>query len=242
MHVLLLGANSDTGIALAHQFAGKDGADLYLASRDMQELEKHVSDIQLRYQVKARACYFDVTDTAAHGQFYQSFAPKPDIAVLSLGYLGNQLLGQKDFNEAEKIIDTNFTGAVSVLEIIAADFEMRKHGTIIIFCSVAGERGRKSNYLYGSAKAGLIAYASGLRNRLFSSGVHVVTVMPGFVDTKMTSGMELPAPLLAEPGQVAADIHRMYKRKNVIYSKRIWQVIMLAVRNIPEPLFKRLNL
>ena len=129
------------------------------------------------------------------------------------------------------------------METIAADFEQRNEGTICGISSVAGERGRKSNYLYGSAKAGFSEYLSGLRNRLAKSNVHVVTVKPGFIDTKMTEGMPLPAPLTAQPEQVAKDIFKAcMKKKNVIYTLWMWRWIMAIIRNIPEPIFKKLDL
>ena len=129
------------------------------------------------------------------------------------------------------------------MNIIANDFEQRRSGTIIGISSVAGDRGRQSNYLYGSAKAALTTYLSGLRNRLARSNVHVVTVKPGFVRTKMTSGLALPGPLTAKPERVAADIFDAYqKRGDQLYTLWPWRYLMFIIRNIPEPVFKRLRL
>lgn len=242
MHVLILGANSDIGLALAHRFAGAAGTDIYLASRDRDEMEKNEVDLSVRYRVAVKSYYFDATDYGSHAAFYSQLDPKPDVVVLAFGYLGEQAKGQEDFDEAKRILDTNLTGAMSILELVAADFEARKSGTIIVLSSVAGERGRKTNYLYGAAKGGLTTYASGLRNRLFAAGVRVLTVLPGFVRTKMTRGMPLPQALTANPDQAAAEIFRAYRRRDVIYTKKIWRLVMFVIRCIPEWLFKRMNL
>jgi len=163
--------------------------------------------------------------------------------VAAFGYLGDQDKAQSDFQEAQKIIQTNFTGAVSILEIVATDFEHRGRGFIIGMGSVAGERGRQSNYVYGAAKGALGTYLSGLRNRLCKRGVQVITVLPGFIDTKMTRGMGLPALLTATPQQVAADIFAAYRKsKNTIYTRWFWRWIMTVIKSIPEPIFKRLSL
>ncbi len=242
MNVLILGANSEIALALAHLFARKDKADLFLASRGIDELGKNCKDIAIRYQVRAEPLFFDALDYSGHHDFYQNLPAEPDVVVLAFGYLGSQKKGQVDFVEAKKIVESNYLGAVSILEIIAADFEKRKTGKIIILSSVAGDRGRKKNYLYGSAKAGLTTYASGLRNGLFASNVKVLTVLPGFVKTKMTYGMDLPEKLLAEPEQVARDIYKSVAKKDVIYTKKIWRLIMAVIRAIPEFQFKKTDI
>ena len=160
-----------------------------------------------------------------------------------MGYLGDQERAEQEAEEARLIFDTNYTGITSLLDVVARDYESKQEGTIIGISSVAGERGRKSNYYYGSAKAAFSSYLSGLRNRLHSSGVHVVTVKPGFVDTQMTEGMDLPKPLTAKPSQVAQSIYKAYnKKKNTIYVLWPWRWIMLIIKNIPEWQFKKMNL
>jgi len=243
MNLLILGANSDIGQETARQFAFHEKANLILGSRNQEELAKQAQDISLRYGVKARACFFDALDYESHASFYRGLDPKPDGVVAAFGLLGNQSAAQRDFREARKIIETNYLGAVSILEIVAADFETRGHGFIIGLSSVAGLRGRQSNYIYGSAKGGLAIYLSGLRNRLHRSGVRVITVLPGFVRTKMTEDMEFPDLLVSEPAAVAEDIYQAYKKgKDVIYSKWLWRWIMLLIRFTPEAVFKRLKL
>jgi short-subunit dehydrogenase len=145
--------------------------------------------------------------------------------------------------ETLKTIQTNYTGAVSILNIIAQDFAGRKSGAIAGISSVAGERGRQSNYIYGSAKAGFTAYLSGLRNSLYKDNVHVLTVLPGFVYTKMTENLDLPKLLTANPADVASAVYTgIKKKKNVIYVKWFWRWIMYIIKAIPESIFKRKQL
>jgi decaprenylphospho-beta-D-erythro-pentofuranosid-2-ulose 2-reductase len=243
MHILILGANSDVAWAVAQKFAKEEKASFFLASRDLKLLEKRAQDLRVRYQVEAQPLYFEATAYETHARFYDSLQPKPDGVVLAFGYLGDQAKAQEDFREAQKIIDVNFVGAASILEVIARDFESRGHGFIIGLSSVAGERGRQSNYFYGAAKGALALYLGGLRNRLHRRGVRVLTVLPGFVATKMTEHLELPARLLALPEEVAEDVYRGYRKgKEIIYSKGLWKWIMWVIKAIPEKVFKRLKL
>ncbi|NKB25133.1 MAG: SDR family oxidoreductase [Kiritimatiellae bacterium] len=240
--VLILGATSDIAKALANEYA-QHGYDLYLATRQSDRLDPDIKDISIRYQVNVKAFEFDATAFETHASFYNELDPQPDGVICVFGYLGDQKKGEKMFSEAHKIIDVNHTGAISILEKIAADFEHQKRGFIIGISSVAGDRGRQSNYLYGSAKAGFSAYLSGLRNRLFKSGIHVLTVKPGFVATKMTASLKLPPFLTAQPDTTAKAIYKAHiKKKDVLYVTGIWWWIMTFIRYIPEPIFKRLGL
>ena len=241
-NVLILGATSDVAQALAYKFASAR-CNIMLAARDATRLTAVASDLQIRYGVEAQTVEFDALKYDSHAEFYRGLGPRPDVVICVFGYLGSQPTAQSEFDEAEKIINTNYTGAVSILNIVANDFEARREGTIIGISSVAGDRGRQSNYIYGSAKAALTAYLSGLRNRLARSNVHVVTVKPGFIRTKMTAGMPLPGPVTAQPGQVASDIFGAYQKgSNQVYTLWMWRFIMLIIRHIPESLFKRLKL
>ncbi|MEN6487175.1 MAG: SDR family oxidoreductase [Syntrophobacteraceae bacterium] len=243
MNLLILGANSDVAQAVARKFAREEKARLTLASRDMEVLEKRARDISLRYEVEAVPVFFDATDYSSHAGFYGSLDPKPDGVVAAFGYLGDQTRAQSDFQEAKRIIETNYLGVVSILEIVAADFEKRGHGFIVGISSVAGERGRQSNYVYGSSKAALTNYLSGLRNRLHRRSVSVMTIIPGFIHTKMTDDMRLPTLLTAEPEDVAQDIHKAFRRhKDIRYTRFFWRWIMAIVKAVPEFAFKRLKL
>lgn len=241
-NLLILGAGSDVGLACAHYFA-KNGFNLMLASRNLEELQKTATDIEIRHEVKAHSTYFDALDFKSHEQFYKNLPLVPDVVISVFGLLGDQPLAEKDFDHAEKIIKSNFTGNVSILGIIANEMEKLKKGTIICVSSVAGERGRKSNYFYGASKAALTAFLSGLRARLFPSNVHVLTVIPGFIQTKMIDGIKTPAPLTAQPEDVAKAIFKGFeKKKNSIYVLAPWRLIMLIIKMIPEFIFKKLNL
>lgn len=241
-YVLIIGAKSDIAKALARKYA-ENGYDLYLAARKSNELEEFSNDINIRTQRTVKCVELDILDYASHQHFYNALEEKPLGVISAVGYLGDQTKAQNEFSEVQKIIDTNYTGVVSLLNIIADDFEERKNGFIVGISSVAGDRGRKSNYFYGSAKAALTAYLSGLRNRLYESQVHVMTVKPGFVATKMTEGMDLPEKLIAQPENVAQDIYQaQQKGKDLLYTKWIWRWIMLIIKAIPEWKFKGMNL
>lgn len=243
MQVLILGGSSDIGLAVSRIFAKNEKTNIYLASRNISLLEKKADDLRLRYNVNAIALEFDVTNYSSHINFYNKLEPKPDIVVCTFGYMGDQNSSQEDFQQVIKIIESNYLGGMSILNIVANDFEKRKSGTIICISSVAGERGRKSNYIYGSSKSALSTYMEGLRHRLFEHGVRVITVLPGFVNTKMTENIELNQMLTAEVDEVASDIFDAYKkRKNKIYTKWFWKYIMFIVRNIPERIFLKTNL
>lgn len=243
MNLLILGANSDVAYAVARQFAAGVKADLFLASRDVALLEKKARDLEIRHDITARALFFDADAPNTHQAFYEALDPKPDGVIVAFGYQGDQSRAQSDFAEAQRIIQTNFMGAVSILEIVAADFQRRGQGFIIGISSVAGERGRQSNYFYGAAKGALSIYLSGLRNRLSKHRVRVITVLPGFIRTKMTQSLPLPDLLTAAPEQAAADIYSAYcKSRDVVYTRWFWRWIMAVIKAIPEPLFKRLSL
>lgn len=241
-YVLIIGAKSDIAKAVARKYA-KEGYNLYLAARKSSELKELANDINIRTKKEVKCVELDILNYSSHHIFYDSLGEKPLGVILTVGYLGKQEKAQSDFEEAKQIIDTNFTGVVSLLNVIVNDFEMRKSGFIIGISSVAGDRGRKSNYIYGSAKAALTVYLSGIRNRLYKANVHVVTVKPGFVETKMTESMDLPKKLTAQPEEVADDIYKaQQKGKNVVYTKWIWRGIMWVIIHLPERIFKKMNL
>lgn len=241
-YILIVGAKSDIAKATAREYA-KQGYDLYLAARDTNDLEAFAKDITVRTQQTVKTIKLDILDYPNHQHFYNGFEEKPVGVITAVGYLGDQEKAQSNFDEAKRIMDTNYTGVISLLNIIANDFEQRKSGFIVGISSVAGDRGRKSNYIYGSAKAAFTAYLSGLRNRLHDAQVQVLTVKPGFVATKMTEGMDLPEKLTARPEAVAKDIYSAQQTgKNVIYTKWIWRYIMFIIKMIPEWKFKGMSL
>ena len=240
--VLILGASSDMAIAIARKFASA-GYQVQLAARKPDQLAPLQSDLQVRYRVDCSLHHFDALDYSSHDAFLASLHPKPDVTVCVFGYLGDPIKARNDWNEANLIIQSNYTGAVSILDKVANEYVAQKKGVIVDISSVAGERGRQSNYHYGSAKAGFTAYLSGLRNRLFHEGVHVVTVQPGFTYTRMTENMRLPKPITGHPSEVADAIYNaVQEKKNVIYVKWMWRWIMCIIRSIPEGIFKKMKM
>lgn len=237
--VLILGATSDIGFAIARKFAAEK-YDIQLAARNPEQLKPSQSDLQIRFGIRCSIHKFDATNFETHSSFYHSLSIKPDIIVYVIGYMNDNEKVTNNWHETLKTINANYTGAVSILNIAAADFSARKFGIIVGVSSVAGNRGRQSNYIYGSAKAGFTAYLSGLRNKLFHDKVHVMTVLPGFVYTKMTAHLTLPKLLTAKPEQVANAIYNgVIRKKNIIYVKWIWKWIMFIVTSIPESIFKK---
>ena len=240
--VLIIGAKSDIAKEVAREYA-KNGYDLYLAGRNIDEMKDFENDIKIRSKADVKLKEFDITNFESHEQFYNSLEPKPLGVIVVAGYMAEQKTCENDWSETLNTINVNFTGAVSILNIIANDMEQNKNGFIVGVSSVAGDRGRKANYIYGSSKAAFSAYLSGLRNRLHESGVKVLTVKPGFVATKMTAKLDLPTKLTAQPEDVAKDIFTaQQKGKDILYTKPIWRVIMMIIKIIPEWKFKGMSL
>ncbi|WP_035262661.1 SDR family oxidoreductase [Actibacterium mucosum] len=240
--VLILGGKSDIGLACAHAFAA-EGHPVWLAARDAGQLEAAKTDMALRHGVEVETFAFDATDIAAHEGFVDGLPALPSVVICAVGAMGEQLDNERDVAKAAQVMRANFEGPATLLGVFANRMEARGSGAIVGISSVAGDRGRATNYIYGSAKAGFTAFLSGLRNRLAGAGVHVVTVRPGFVNTAMTAGMDLPAKLTAEPDELGtAVLNAVRKGRNDIYVRRIWWLVMLIIRNIPEMVFKKLSL
>lgn len=236
--VLILGARSDIGKATAHAFAAL-GHPIQLAARRAETLDADRSDIALRHNVAVTLHEFDALGIPSHASFIDQLPELPEIAICAVGLMGEQTENEQDLERAVQVMRNNYEGPANILAALANRFETRGHGVLVGISSVAGERGRAANYVYGSAKAGFTAFLSGLRNRLAKRGVHVVTVLPGFVATQMTEGMDLPARLTAQPDEVANAILRaVLKEKNIIYVRPVWLLIMTIIRNIPERIFK----
>jgi len=241
--LLLIGATSDIGRAIAGRYA-RAGWSLILAARTLADAEREVGDMATRFAVSARAAVLDVLDLAAAQDFATSLDPLPDTVVSVVGVLGDQGLAERDMAYAALVLRANFEGPALVLGAFAARMAARGEGAIVGVSSVAGERGRASLYVYGSAKAGLSAFLSGLRQSLAGRGVRVVTVKPGYVRTRMTEALRLPGPITAAPAEVAEAVYRAAEqgRGEIIYVRWMWRWIMLVIKLIPEPVFKRLRL
>ena len=240
--VLIIGARSDIGLAVAHRFAAL-GHPVQLAARRVTTLEAEQKDIALRYAVKVSLHELDVLDLTAHEAFFDSLPQLPEVAVCAVGLMGDQVGNEQDQAAAGLVMRSNYLAPAAPFGELANRFDRRGSGTLVGISSVAGERGRATNYVYGSAKAGFTAFLSGLRNRLAKRGVHVVTVLPGFVATRMTDKMDLPARLTVQPAEVAKAITKAVSSKqDVIYVRSIWRLIMTIIRLIPERIFKGMRI
>ena len=242
---LILGAKSAIAQAVARQLS-ESGWDLILAARQPDSLQPFAADVQLRSGQRADLFAFDALNTATHATLPEELHTQYgdfQLAVLVFGYLGDQEKALADTSEMERIISTNYSGAVVLLSHLANYLQtLDRPCGIISITSVAGDRGRQSNYFYGAAKGALALFLQGLRNHLSSSQVHVLTVKPGFVDTPMTADLE-GLFLVAPPQRVAHDIlHAYAKKKDVLYTPWFWRYIMLVIRCIPERIFKKLKL
>lgn len=237
--VLILGARSDIGKALARAYAAQ-GCEVILAARG--DIAADATDLALRTGAKVRAVAFDVTDGDAD-RFFDGMGVVPGTVVMVAGLLGDQAVSAADDKAAQAVMESNYNGPARYLLAAARRMAAVPGACIIGISSVAGERGRASNFVYGSAKAGFTAFLSGLRNAHARTGLHVMTVKPGFVRTQMTAGMKLPPVMTAEPGQVAdAIIRAHHARRDVIYTLGRWRPVMAIIRAIPESVFKRLSL
>lgn len=238
--LLVLGATSDIARATALEFA-RDGWNIFFAGRNIPALERCALDLAVRSQKEVLCFAFDACQNNAVA-LWDSLPCCPDAVLCVVGLLEDQEAARHDVVLAERIVTTNFTGLLPILARAADVYEERGSGLIIGVSSVAGDRGRASNYVYGSAKAGFTMFLSGLRQRLHPKGVQVLTVKPGFVATSMTEGMPLPPLLTAQPEEVARDIiHAVQKKRDIVYSKWFWKWIMRAVCLMPEVVFKKIS-
>jgi decaprenylphospho-beta-D-erythro-pentofuranosid-2-ulose 2-reductase len=242
--ILILGATSAISRSMARLMATQ-GHSLFLASRDEEELSRLACDLFVRHGVRVYSGIVDAEDFGSHQAFVSrvnAVLGPIDGVVCAAGHLGNQPEDSHDGDAARRIADINFTGLVSLLAPIANQMEGRKSGFILGISSVAGDRGRQSNFVYGAAKGAFSLYLQGLRNRLQAAGVRVVTIKLGFVDTAMTYGKP-GLFLVAPPEKVARRLCRLCERAGgVYYVPRFWRLVMFVVRALPEALFKRLKL
>ncbi|MET0125185.1 MAG: SDR family oxidoreductase [Pseudomonas caspiana] len=243
--VLIIGATSAIATACARLWAN-EGSDFFLVARNGDKLEQTAADLKGRGAKVVSLHEMDATDINAHPAMLQSCLRalgQIDVALIAHGTLPDQKVCELDVAVALQEFSNNGTSVIALLTLLANQFETQRCGSLAVISSVAGDRGRPSNYLYGSAKAAVSTFSEGLQARLFKVGVHVLTIKPGFVDTPMTQGLSLPAALLAQPQQVAERIVAGIARKApTLYTPGFWALIMLVIRSIPQPLFKRLNL
>lgn len=244
-NILIIGATSAIAEATARRFAAT-GARFYLVGRNTERLTAIARDLEIRtgQPVLYESLDLDLLDQhpALLERVSQTFGGI-DIALIAHGTLPDQNACQQSVEKTLAAIHTNALSVISLATLLANDFETRGHGTLIAISSVAGDRGRQSNYVYGAAKGMVSLFLQGLRNRLSSQGVQVITVKPGFVDTPMTAAFEKKGLLWAQPDQIAQGIVAAVERgRNEIYLPGFWRWIMLIIQHIPEGIFKRLKL
>lgn len=243
--VIVLGATSSIGQAFARAAAGR-GKDVVLCARDEAEADRSARDLRLRFGVDAAALGFEAAKDAADPLFFERLKERCGGAFegvfLAYGAMEDEPAARSDADAVARTFDTNLVSPAQLLERVARSLEAAGRGWICAVTSVAGDRGRASNYVYGASKAGLQTLLSGLRARLARSGVRVVDVRPGFVDTPLTWGR--PGVFLAAPpSRVARDAMRAIDRdRAVVYTPFFWRAIMTVIRWLPDPIFKRLSL
>ncbi len=243
-HILILGANSFIAQETAKNFA-KNGSDFYLVSRDSEKLEEIKKDLLVRGAGNVQIESLEIASTLNHESFFDNLTSnftELDTVLIAYGSLADQEKAQADAELSLQEIGINYTSVVSILTLLANYFEKKSYGTIAVISSVAGDRGRKKNYVYGSAKAGLSVFLEGLRNRFGKSDIKVLTIKPGFVDTPMTKDFKKGL-LFASAENVGLDIFEaIEKGRDVIYTPFFWRYIMLIIKMIPECIFKKLNI
>jgi len=247
VNVLIVGATSAVAEALARRLVAR-GWNLFLAARNDMLVETLAKDLRVRGGTTVCTGRFNADEFESIAFTWSAaaaaFPSGLDGVVVCHGYLPDERGQLLDGADIRRTIDVNFTSVAVLLGAAAEYFSDRRRGFIAAVSSVAGDRGRQSNFCYGSAKAGLTAYLSGLRNRLHGRNVHVLTIKPGIIDSPMTRGMEMgPKPLVTSPDRVAADIEKaILRRRDTVYTPWFWMPIMAIIGSIPEFVFKRLRL
>lgn len=237
--VLILGARSDMARAIAAEYAQK-GYPIQLAARGKDTLDREASDLTLRYQATVTTYHCDVTDLDAHDDFINDLNDLPGIVVCAVGVLGDQEKDAGDLKASKMIFDANYVGPALLLEKLAAKMVAKGDKSAIIgIGSVAGDRGRAKNYIYGSAKAGFATYLSGMRQKYVDSRLQILTVKPGFVKTAMTAGMDTPGPLTTDAESFAARVVRAQITGKTVYYDFRWRMLMSIICHLPESIFMK---
>jgi len=243
--MLIIGATSAIANACAREWA-EQGCALFLVGRRTEALQQNAADLQARGASAVDCHTLDLLEIDGHAAMLEAAEAALgglDVVLVAHGTLPDQAACEADVQHTLAAFASNAGSPIALLTLIAERMRTQGHGTLAVLTSVAGERGRPSNYVYGSAKAALISFCEGLRARLFRSGVHLIDIRPGFVATPMTQGLDLPQALVAQPDAVAKRIVRGIERRvDVLYVPWFWSLIMRVIRAIPGPVFKRLSL
>jgi decaprenylphospho-beta-D-erythro-pentofuranosid-2-ulose 2-reductase len=240
---LVLGGGSEIAQAIAQALAGDRTRRFVLAARAPARLEGAAGELRSAGAESVELVDFDADDTSSHARFVEEVFDRHgdlDLVLLAFGVLGDQAEAERDPQAAVALSHTNYVGAVSVLLAVARRLERQGHGTIVVLSSVAGERARRSNFVYGASKAGLDAFSQGLGDSLASTGVDVMVVRPGFVRTKMTEGLD-PAPFATHPEAVAAAVLDGLRRgAHTVWAPPALRWVMAVLRHLPRSLFRRI--
>ena len=240
--VLILGATSDIGMSCAYKFA-QEGFNLQLTSRDLFKKEFLNFITELNDKIDITKYELDILDYDSFDKLVGGLKVLPDIVICCVGDLGVQIADQNDKRKISTMVKVNFEGPMILLEKFAFLFEKRGNGAIVGISSVAGERGRASNYIYGSAKSGFTTFLEGLNHRFARTEINVLAVLPGFVDTKMTSHLDMPKLLTASTTKLAnAIFNALVKKKSKIYYFPIWRFIIFLIRILPIKIFSKLKI
>lgn len=242
--IMVIGATSAIAHATTKLFAS-DGDRLFLVARDIKKLDAVADDLKVRGADQVEVCVLDMLMYDQHLNIIRQAETSLgglDMVLIAHGTLPDQKACEESFDLARKEFEVNCMSTISMLTHLANYFEQKKSGTIAVISSVAGDRGRQSNYIYGTTKAAVSLFMQGLRNRLYQSGVHVLTIKPGFVDTPMTAKFQKGL-LWVQPDRIAREIYRaINKRHEIAYMPKFWRYIMVVIRLIPEGIFKKLRL
>jgi decaprenylphospho-beta-D-erythro-pentofuranosid-2-ulose 2-reductase len=242
--ILILGATSAIAQAISRKFATAD-SHFFLAARDAEKLAAVATDLRERTSCKTNEWTGNLADTSLHAELLQQAAEtlgQFDLAMVAYGVLPEQATVQNDTDAVLASLNTNFNSTASLLTRLAPVFEKQRCGTLAVITSVAADRGRKTLYVYGAAKAGLGAFTDGLRGRLLPHGVQVLNIKPGIIDTPMTAGIKKGL-LASTPEKVAADVHTAIRKgRDILYTPGRWWLVMFIIRHIPERIFKKLSI
>jgi decaprenylphospho-beta-D-erythro-pentofuranosid-2-ulose 2-reductase len=241
--VLVLGGTSEIAGATLRRLVEQRTRRILLAGRDAEQLDAVADDLRARGATSVECVNFDAGDTASHEALVDDVFSRTgdiDLVLAAFGVLGDQADAEQHPAAAVEIARINYLGAVSVLTSVVERLRAQGHGTLVVLSSVAGEQARRSNYVYGSSKAGLDAFAQGLADRLAGSGVQVLIVRPGFVHTRMTAGLR-PAPLTTTPEAVAdAIVDGIAADRRIVWVPATLRPVMMLLRHLPRPVFRKL--
>ena len=243
--IVIIGATSGIAIDCARQWA-KKGSEIYLVARNIEKLKTLRSDLLSQGAGHVHIETMDINDVRSHQKVLNNIISslfQIDIALIAVGTLPDQKVCESELIAFAEEFNTNAVSIMSFLTLISNHFEKQRVGSIGVISSVAGDRGRPSNYVYGSAKAALSTFCEGLRARLYKCGVSLTDIKPGFVDTPMTRGLDLPKVLVSSTDKIAELIViGIKKKKNVLYAPSYWWLIMFIIKAIPQFIFKKVNL